>query len=133
MSEIPSNWLPMLTWPIFYYRQQLEYYLSESWQTWLIGGNGTGKSLLVYNTLALQMYGLHKYQIGEPPVNIKVLVPSFDYVKDVALEKLTSNQRVIFTELTDKQKRWWKYATSPVFYWRIKSLVTKSGLWSYPR
>ena len=106
MSEIPSNWLPMLTWPIFYYRQQLEYYLSESWQTWLIGGNGTGKSLLVYNTLALQMYGLHKYQIGEPPVKIKVLVPSFDYVKDVALEKLTSNQRVIFTELTDKQKRW---------------------------
>ena len=106
MSEIPVSWLPMLTWPIFFYPQQLEYYQSKSWQTWLIGGNGTGKSLLVYDTLALHMYGLHPVVLGDPPIKIKALVPSFDYVKDVALEKLTENQRVIFTKLTENQGKW---------------------------
>ncbi|MFX0194520.1 MAG: hypothetical protein ACFFCW_00235 [Candidatus Hodarchaeota archaeon] len=105
-GEIPANLLPMLTWRLFYYKQQLDYLFSEAWQTWLIGGNGTGKSLLVYNTLALQMYGLHPKQVGQPPIKVKVLVPSFDYVKDVALEKLTANQRVIFSKLTQQQEKW---------------------------
>jgi len=106
MSEIPVNLLPMLTWPWFFYKQQLEYYFSDTWQTWLIGGNGTGKSLLVYTTLALHMYGIHPKSLGEPPIKIKVLVPSFDYVKDVALEKLTENQRIIFTNLNPQQAQW---------------------------
>jgi len=106
MDGIPAKLLPMMVWPWFYYKQQLQYFNSEAWQTWIIAGNGTGKSLLVYNTLALQMYGLHPRQVGPPPIKIKVLVPSFDYVKDVALAKLSESQRIIFTELSENQKKW---------------------------
>ena len=106
MSEIPVSWLPVQTWPYFYYRQQAQYMLSEAWQTWIIAGNGTGKSLLVYNTLALQMMGLHPRQLAPPPIKVKVLVPSFDYVEDVALEKLESSQLVVYETLTESQKGW---------------------------
>jgi hypothetical protein len=105
-GDIPAGWLSALTWPYFYYRQQQEYMMGDSWQVWIIAGNGTGKSLLVYNTLALQMLGMHPKQVGRPPIKIKVLVPSFDYVEDVALEKLLSVQTVIFTELDDTQRAW---------------------------
>ena len=84
----------------------MDYISSRAWQTWIIAGNGTGKSLLVYNSLGLQLYGIHPRQVGPPPIKIKVLVPSFDYVKDVALEKLTSINRIEFHKLTAKQAEW---------------------------
>jgi len=80
--------------------------MSKAWQTWVIAGNGTGKSLLVYNTLALQMMGLHPLQLAPPPLKIKVLVPSFDYVEDVALEKLESYQTIVYETLTESQRQW---------------------------
>ena len=107
MDNIPVNWLPALTWSHFYYPQQAEYLLSDVWQTWIIAGNGTGKSLLVYNSLALQMLGIHPRQIGVVPIKIKVLVPSFDYVEDVALEKLQGLQSIkIVKELEPTQEAW---------------------------
>ena len=105
-GDMPVGWLSALTWPYFYYRQQQEYIMSEAWQTWQIAANGTGKSLLVYNNLALQMLGLHPLQLAPPPIKVKVLVPSFDYVEDVALEKLQGIQTVIFPYLDDVQKVW---------------------------
>ena len=78
MDSLPTSYLPMMTWPHFYYPQQVDYITSDAWQTWLIGGNGTGKSLLVYNSLALQLHGLHPKQVGIVPIKVKVLVPSFD-------------------------------------------------------
>ena len=59
------------------------------------------------------MTGLHPNSLGKPPIKIKALVPSFDSVEDVALEKLLENQRILFhkdkdgrTFLTEKQKKW---------------------------
>ncbi len=48
---IPKDWLPMLTWPKFFYCQQKEFVNSSAWQTWYIAGNGTGKTVTVYCSL----------------------------------------------------------------------------------
>ncbi len=104
--EVPVELLPALTWPEFYYRQQLEYYISKSWQTWMISANGTGKTLLIYNNIFLQMIGMHGKQLAPPPIKVRVLVPSFDYVKDVALEKLQTPQTMKFQNMTDDQDAW---------------------------
>lgn len=111
--EIPKDWLPVLTWPKFMYKQQRQFVESGAWQTWFIAGNGTGKTLTVYWSAVAQMLGLHPLQLGEPPIKVKALVPSFDNVTDVALEKLLSNQRILFSKdkrgkpiLTDKQRFW---------------------------
>ena len=79
MSEtIPFDHLPMLTWPKFLYKQQREFLGSGCWQTWFVAANGTGKSLIIYLTSVLHMKGVHPLYLGDPPVKIKALVPSFD-------------------------------------------------------
>ena len=95
-GEIPVDWLPVLTWPRFFYQQQLLFTMSDSWQTWMVAGNGTGKTLIIYNNVVMQMLGIHPKQIARPPIKVRVLVPSFDYVEDVALEKLQQPQRIEF-------------------------------------
>ncbi len=104
--DLPVDLLPILTWPKFFYPQQREYTGSKAWQTWCIAGNGTGKTLLVYSNNVLQMLGFHPNQLGPPPIKVRVLVPSFDYVKDVALEKLQVPQVLKFKNLTEKQESW---------------------------
>jgi hypothetical protein len=45
--------------------------------------------------------------LGEPPIKIKCLVPSFDNVVDVALEKLLEPQRILFPQpASDIQLNW---------------------------
>jgi len=99
-----------MTWPKFFYRQQKEFVGSVAWQTWIIAGNGTGKTLLLYWSDVVLMLGLHPWcsrkQI-KPPIKIKCLVPSFDNVEDVALEKLLSNQKIIFPNELDKRQKVW--------------------------
>uniref|UniRef100_A0A6H2A0U8 Terminase n=1 Tax=viral metagenome TaxID=1070528 RepID=A0A6H2A0U8_9ZZZZ len=107
-ANVPVEWLPILTWPKFFYRQQLIYTMSKAWQTWFIGGNGTGKTSVVYVNNAMQMLGIHPMQVGRAPVKVRVLVPSFDYVEDVALEKMQENQRIEFPALDKEQKAWVK-------------------------
>ena len=107
-DQIPKDYLPLLTWPKFLYAQQKEFIRSKSWQTWFIGGNGTGKTLVVYLSDALMMIGMHPAHDVVPPVKIKCLVPSFDNVEDVAMDKLLGNQRIIFPEdgLNEVQQKW---------------------------
>jgi hypothetical protein len=107
-TGIPVDWLPILTWPKFFYGQQREFTKSERWQTWFLGGNGSGKTLILYTNLVMQMLGIHPKQIARPPLKVRVLVPSFDYVVDVALEKLQSSQRIEFLELDAGKKAWFK-------------------------
>lgn len=53
------------------------------------------------------MLGVHPKRVGKPPIKIKSLVPSFDNVEDVALEKLLEAQRVMFpTPISDRQRGW---------------------------
>lgn len=106
MSEIQAEFIPVLTWLRFLYKQQGEYCLSKSWQTWLIAGNGTGKTLIIYENLLLHLYGIHPLQLAVPPLKAKVLVPSFDYVEDVALEKMMSTQRIVYQKFNKTQKDW---------------------------
>ena len=84
---------------------------SLAWQTWFIGGNGTGKTLMVYWTDVALLLGAHpwcKRMNVMPPIKIKCLVPSFDNVEDVALEKLQDNQRIIFDKLDESQFKWFE-------------------------
>lgn len=105
-EDIPIDWLPVLTWPKFFYQQQRDFTLSGSWQTWLIAANGTGKTLVLYANAVMQLLGMHPRQLARPPLKLRVLVPSFDYVKDVALEKLQEPQRIEFPVLSKENQDW---------------------------
>jgi hypothetical protein len=96
MASIPKSFLSVLTWPVFFYRQQEEFLLSSAWQTWFIAANGTGKTLIARWSEVAQMLGVHPKQIAPPPIKVRSLVPSFDHVEDVALEKLLAPQRIEF-------------------------------------
>jgi hypothetical protein len=53
------------------------------------------------------MIGIPHMKLGKLPIKIRCLVPSFDYVEDVALEKLTDNQRIVYPlPLKEEQKAW---------------------------
>ncbi len=93
--KFPKDWAPMIIWPKYFYRQQKEFISSDAWQTWFVGGNGTGKTHLVYWSVAAYALGIHPKQIAPPPLRICCLVPDFDKVTDVALEKLLSSQIIM--------------------------------------
>jgi hypothetical protein len=109
-ETIPLDWLPVMTWPYFFYKQQRQYSFSNAWQSWYIAGNGTGKTLVIYWNDLAHMLGTHPKPLDAEnplPVKVKCLVPSFDYVEDVALEKLLDPQRIIFPEpAKDVQLKW---------------------------
>lgn len=108
-NEVPKDWLPWLTWSHFFYAKQAEFIQSEAWQTWFIGGNGTGKTLILFWTVVGELLGFHPKQLAPPPVKIKCLIPDFDKVDDVYLPKLFDNQRIIYPlPLRPLQKKWIK-------------------------
>ena len=109
IEEFPADWLPAMTWPRFMYKQQLDFIYSDTWQTWFIGGNGTGKTLVFYENMVMHMLGIHPCQLGPPPIKVRILVPSFDNVQDVALEKLQNSQRILFTPpFSPEQEEWFR-------------------------
>jgi len=79
-------------WQKHFYKQQMNFILSDAWQRWLIAANGTGKTLLLYWNIVEYLLGIHPKQFADPPLRCRVLVPSFDNVEDVALEKLLEPQ-----------------------------------------
>lgn len=101
-DSVPKDWLPLLIWPNYFYKQQKDFVYSRAWQAWFIGGNGTGKTHILYWSLASLLLGVHPLQLAPPPIKIRVLVPSFDSVEDVALDKLQENQRVVVPIGNDK-------------------------------
>ncbi len=112
-NTLPKDFLPLITWPHFFYEQQKQFCRLSGWQNWFIAGNGTGKTLSVYWNDAMLLMGMHPWQAKHkvtPPFKIKCLVPSFDNVEDVALEKLLENQRIIFPlPMTAGQEKWIKF------------------------
>jgi len=109
-QTLPKDWLPVLTWPKFFYPQQKKFVSSTAWQTWFVAGNGTGKTLTVYWSDVALLLGLHPWCAEnsiQPPIKIKCLVPSFDNVEDVALEKLQENQRILFPDGLNKKQEVW--------------------------
>lgn len=95
-KEIPKDWLPAVHgWAQYFYKQQLQYILSEAFQRWFISANGTGKSILFYWNIINYLLGTHPIQFATPPLTARILVPSFDNVKEVALIKLLEPQKVV--------------------------------------
>jgi hypothetical protein len=108
-DEIPIDYLPLLTWPHFFYKQQIEFSQSDKKEVWFIGGNGTGKTLIFYWNLLAHMLGFHPKQLDSTPIKVRVLVPSFDNVEKVALDKIMQSQRIVFKPpLLDMHKEWLK-------------------------
>ena len=50
---VPVDWLPLFIWRKFFYKQQDEFTLSGEREVWFIGGNGIGKTLVLYANLAM--------------------------------------------------------------------------------
>ena len=95
-NEIPTDWIPVASaWVNYFYKQQLQFVTSEAWQRWFISANGTGKSLVIYWNPIAYMLGVHPKQFAEPPLTVRILVPSFDNVREVALVKLLEPQKVV--------------------------------------
>ena len=106
MTEIRKDLLPLIVWPKYFYDKQKQFITSKTWQTWFVGGNGSGKSLILYWTLVAYMMGVHPSQnlnlekpFPGPPLKIKVLVPSFEYVEEQVLETLFDVRRVSQADL----------------------------------
>lgn len=103
-QTIDRDYVPLLMWPKFFYAQQKDFVTCETWQRWFIGGNGTGKTLILYWSIVAYLMGVHPHQNPQlyanpmplPPLKCRIIVPSFDSVEDVALDKLHSHQVVIF-------------------------------------
>jgi hypothetical protein len=93
--SVPQDWVTVLSWQRFFYRQQKEFVLSDKWQRFMISANGTGKTLLLYWQLVAYALGVHPKQFAEPPLTIRILVPSFDLVEQVGLVKLFEPQNIV--------------------------------------
>ncbi len=95
-KEIPKDWLPAAhSWGQYFYKQQLKFIISEVWQRWFIAANGTGKTLLFYWNIVNYLLGTHPKQFATPPLTARILVPSFENVRYVALAKLQQSQKVV--------------------------------------
>ena len=104
-TTIDKDIVPLIMWPQFFYRQQAQFVRDEAWQRWFIGGNGTGKTLMLYWSICAYLAGIHPHQnptlypdntFPLPPLKCRIIVPSFDNVEDVALDKLLNPQIVVF-------------------------------------
>lgn len=124
-DQVPADWAAAITWPTYFYKQQRDFTLSDKWQRWFIGGNGTGKTHVLYWNVNAYMLGIHPKQFAPPPLRVRVIVPSFDSVEDVALEKLLSEQVLIYY----KGKRRFKAELDPML---PASMITK-GFTRYHR
>ena len=93
--KAPEDWTPILSWYEFFFQQQKDFVMSDAWQRWYCGANGTGKTLLLYWQIVAYALGIHPKQFADPPLVIRVLVPSFDSVEKVALQKLFRPQDVV--------------------------------------
>jgi len=83
VSGIPKDWLPMIQWQKYHYKKQNIFTekVGSHKDIVFVGGNGSGKSHILYwnaNALAL---GIHPYQdrVGAPPLAIKVLMNDFEH------------------------------------------------------
>lgn len=93
-ATFPKDWLPILIWQKYFYRQQMDFINSPAWQRWFISANGCGKSLLFYWNMVTYGLGVHPLQFAKAPLRIRIIVPSFDNVQDVALVKLLEGQTI---------------------------------------
>jgi len=93
-NRVPQDWLAVIAWPKYFHDQQKQVANSKTWQTWYIGGNGSGKSILLYWSIVAYSLGIHPHQFAKPPIKTTIIVPSFDNVEEVAMDKLFGKQKV---------------------------------------
>jgi len=95
--DIPTDWLPIILWPNYFYEQQSGFSYSEAFQNWFIGGNGTGKTRILWWNIIAQLLGVHPKQLGPPPIRAKCLVPSFEYVDEEVMPKILEPAFIVQT------------------------------------
>ena len=79
--EMPEEFLPLMLYQKYFYSKQLDYLdsVGVNWITLFLGGNGTGKSLILYWNLCALALGVHPHQYVDPPLAIKVLINDFGH------------------------------------------------------
>jgi hypothetical protein len=106
-AQIPKDFLPIITWYQYLYKQQLDYTLSTAWLRAFIAGNGTGKSFISHWNAVAYLLGIHPHQdvkrfkdkaFPMPPLKCRILVPDFEKVNEVSLPKLQDPQLIKFPD-----------------------------------
>lgn len=88
-----NDWMPWLNWTKYHYAQQMYFIdaIADYFEIVFLGGNGSGKTQVLYWNLIGLALGAHPFQdsIGPPPLKIKVLVNSFEQgLEQIAADKL---------------------------------------------
>lgn len=92
--NLPNDFAPLIDeWPRLHHRKQAMFVnaLERKKEILFVAGNGSGKSLIFYWSLAALLNGIHPYQksVGMPPIRMKVLVNDFEHgMQKVAYETL---------------------------------------------
>ena len=81
-TQFDEGFLPLILWAQAFYQKQKDFIMSDAWQTWLIAGNGTGKTLILYWAAVAYAMGQHpnmpkRYIEKNTIVYINVLVLSY--------------------------------------------------------
>lgn len=115
---LPRDWLPMIEWTTQLYGKQKEFLHSfvGNWETLFCGGNGSGKTHVLYLALTLASHGLlpEQEKFADPPFRIKVLLPDFEHgLETVCYEKLFTSEYINGREIgpmmpKSSVKRMWK-------------------------
>ena len=92
-GSVPADWKPIFEWTKWFHAKQQRFVNSvgKYYETVFLGGNGSGKTRILYWNAATLLLGIHKCQPAPPPVNIKVLVNDFEHgLEKIAQETLFS-------------------------------------------
>jgi hypothetical protein len=93
-AEAPRDFLPIFEWTKWFHPKQQMFVNSvkDNYETMFVGGNGSGKSRILYWSIVTLLIGIHKYQPAAPPIHIKVLVNDFEHGLDrVAYDTMFSS------------------------------------------
>ena len=81
-DEFPAEWLPLFEWHLKYHYDKQKLFVDavkDYWEIVFLAGNGTGKTHILYWSLACLALGIHPRQIAKPPLHIKVLMNDFEH------------------------------------------------------
>jgi len=81
IDKLPAAWLPVWQWQKWHYPKQDLFVqaMKDHWEIIFCAGNGTGKTTLLYWSLAALTYGIHPFQFAKPPLRIKILMHDFEH------------------------------------------------------
>ena len=94
--SVPKDWEPLFEWIPWHHgkQQECKAALRAYWEVIFCGGNGSGKTHIIYWLTTAFALGVAPYQDKlemKPPLSIKVLVTDFEHGMDTIAKKTLFN------------------------------------------